>query len=210
MTKKIFIITQCLLVIFFSIFIAISAVATLTLKTKTIDNLNSALKGETNANHKYEIFAKKADEEGYKQIAKLFRAVSMAESVHRNNHKAVILSLGGIPDIIDYDPVKVGSTKENLQIPLKGEAYEQDVMYPKFIKQASMEKLPNAIKTFLYAQNAEKQHEILFKDALKNIGKNIPVDYCVSRITGATYPKPLHSKCPINKCGIEEEYITIK
>lgn len=209
MNKKIFIITQVLVIAFFTVFIAISTFATLN-KATTIDNLNSALKGETNANHKYELFAQKADEEGYKQIAKLFRAVSMAESIHRNNHKAVILGLGGKPGIIDYDLVKIGSTKDNLQTPIKGEAYEQDVMYPKFINKATVDKLPSAIKTFTYAQNAEKQHEKLFQEALNNLGENTPVDYCVSRISGATYATALTSKCPQGKCGTDEEYIRIK
>lgn len=207
MNKKIFIISICLMVNFFSIFIAVSAFAVV---TKTIDNLNFAYKGETNASHKYELFAQKADEENYKQVAKLFRAVSMAESIHRNNHKAVILSLGGNPDIINYDFIKVGTTKENLEGPLKGETYEKNVMYPNFIKQAQIDKLPDAVQTFSFAAKAETQHEKLYEDALKNLGKNKPVDYCVSRVSGATYAITPNSKCPSGKFGLEQEYIRIK
>lgn len=207
MAKKIYILTNTFVVIFFSIFMAISAYATIT-KTTTIANLNSAFKGETNASHKYELFAKQADKEGYKQIAKLFRAVSMAESIHRNNHKAVILSLGAAPNVINFDPVQVKSTKENLQVPLKGEAYEQEIMYPNFINLANAEKIPSAVKSFTYAKNAEKQHEKLFQEALNNFGKNKPVDYCVSRISGATYAT--NSSCPMSKCGFEDEYIRVK
>jgi len=207
MAKKIYILTNTLVVIFFSIFMAVSAYATIS-KATTMGNLNSAFKGETNASHKYELFAQQADKEGYKQIAKLFRAVSMAESIHRNNHKAVILSLGGVPNVIDFEPVQVKTTKENLQVPLKGEAYEQEIMYPNFIKLANAEKIPSAVKTFTYAKNAEKQHEKLFQDALNNFGKNKPIDYCVSRVSGATYATK--SMCPVSKCGLEEEYIRIK
>jgi len=209
MNKKTFVMTNRFLSIIFIFFLAISAIAAIS-KSTTMDNLNKALKGETNASHKYELFAKEADAEGYTQIAKLFRAVSMAESVHRNNHKAVILSLGGKPDIISYDKVIVKTTKENLKSPLKGEAYEKNVMYPNFIKQANVDKIPSAVKTFSYAENAEKQHEQLFKDALKNIGKNTPVDYCVSKISGATYAKSPSAPCPQSKCGVEDEYIRIK
>ena len=207
MNKKIFIIHICIMVAFFSIFIAVSALAAV---TKTIDNLNFAYKGETNANHTYELLAKKADEDGYKQIAKLFRAVSMAESIHRNNHKAVILGLGGTPDIIDYDVVQVKSTKENLQLSIKDETHEKDVMYPEFIKQAQIDKLPDAVQTFSFAGNAEAQHEKLYEDALKNLGNNKPVDYCVSRVSGATYAITPNSKCPCGKFGLEQEYIRIK
>lgn len=209
MPKKILILTQLLLICFFSLFIAISALATLAITT-TIDNLNTALRGETNASHRYEVFAKKADSEGYKQVAKLFRAVSMAESVHRNNHKAVLLGLGAKLDVVDYDPIEVHTTKENLELPLVGEQYEQEVMYPNFIKQAKAEKLPNAVKSFTYAKRAEKQHEALFKDALENLGKNAPANYCVSRISGATFAKEVGQKCPQGKCGVVNEYILIK
>ena len=209
MPRKVYIITQCMLAVFFTIVIAVSSFATIS-KTTTIDNLNSALKGETNASHKYELFAQKADKEGYNQVAKLFRAVSMAESIHRNNHKAVILGMGRTPAISNYDAVNVNSTKENLEGPLKGEAYEQDTMYPNFIKQADAEKLPAAVKTFLYAQNAEKQHEKLFEEALRKLGKNPKVDYCVSRVSGATYSTGIHDICPISKCGYDDEYIRIK
>ncbi len=176
----------------------------------TIDNLNKALRGETNASYKYELFAKKADEENYKQVAKLFRAVSIAESIHRNNHKAVILSLGGKPDVIKYDSIKVGATKENLQGPLKGEAYERNVMYPNFIKQAKMDKLPDAVQTFTFAAQAETQHEKLFEDALKNLGKNKKVDYCVNRVSGATYAINTNSKCYSRKFGLVQEYIRVR
>lgn len=208
MHKKITII-QSLLIISCCFILAI-AFASSNKKTTTMDNLNHALKGETNASHKYELFAKRADKEGYKQVAKLFRAVSMAESTHINNHKAVILSLGGKPDIINYDAVEVKSTKENLQVPLMGETYEKDIMYPNFIRQAVKEKLPGAVKTFTYAQDAEKQHEKLFQNTLKNIGKKTSTSYCVSRISGATYAVTSATKCPYGKVGGFDEYIRIK
>lgn len=208
MKKRTSTIIKRLLITIFCVFIATSVFAQVS--DITMKNLNKALKGETNASHKYELFAKKADSERYKQIAKLFRAVSMSESIHRNNHKAAILILGGKPDIINYDPVKVASTKVNLQGPLKGEEYERCVMYPKFIKQAQADKIPEAIKTFTFAEQAERQHEALFVDALENLGKNKPVDYCVSRISGDTIAVDGNLKCPSRKIGSEDEYIRVK
>lgn len=208
MNIKIYTLIKKILITLFCTFLTTSAFAKVS--DITMKNLNKALKGETNASHKYELFAKRADSERYKQIAKLFRAVSMSEAIHRNNHKAAILILGGKPDIINYDPVKVASTKVNLQGPLKSEEYEKCVMYPKFIKQAEADKLPDAVKTFTFANQAERQHEALFVDALENLGKNKPVDYCVSRISGATLAVDGDLKCPSTKCGKEEEYIRIK
>lgn len=212
MYKKVPMLTKSLLIAivatFFCIFLAVSVEATA--PVITMNNLNKALKGETNASHKYELFAKKADEEGYKQIAKLFRAVSMAESIHLNNHRAVILSHGGTPDIVNYDLVKISSTKENLQVPLKGEKYEKNVMYPQFIKQAKADKFPDAVQSFTYAESAEKQHEKLFRDALHSLGKTPPVDYFVNKTTGATYAMNSCTMCPFKKFGPDKDYIRVR
>ncbi len=54
--------------------------------TKTHENLIAAFNGESQASQRYLAFAKKADQEGYPQIARLFRAAAAAESVHAGNH----------------------------------------------------------------------------------------------------------------------------
>ncbi len=54
--------------------------------SKTKDNLEFAFAGESQANRKYLFFAEKADEEGQKRIARLFRAAADAETVHAKNH----------------------------------------------------------------------------------------------------------------------------
>src|SRR5262249_17936931 len=151
---------------------------------------------EANASHRYELFAKKAEEEGYAQVAKLFKAVSMSESIHRNNHKAAILSMGGMPDIIEFAKVNVQSTRQNLEGPVQGEIFEKEVLYPSFIKRAKKDNALIAIKSFEYAENAETQHDKLFEDALKNLGHNKVVDYCISPITGATSEIPVNRNCP--------------
>ena len=165
-------------------------------KSKALAALNAALRGEANASHRYELFAKKAEEEGYTQVAKLFKAVSMSESIHHNNHKAAILSMGGMPDIIEFAKVNVQSTRQNLEGPVQGEIFEKDVLYPNFIRQAKKESAVQAIKSFEYAENSETQHDKLFKDALKNLGHNKVVDYCISPISGATSEVPVNRTCP--------------
>ena len=59
------------------------------------ENLMEAFAGESQANRKYLAFAKKADEEGFKQVAKLFRAAAAAETVHAHNHLEIA---GGIKE----------------------------------------------------------------------------------------------------------------
>jgi len=58
--------------------------------TKSEGNLKEAFAGESQANRKYLAFAKKADQEGYSQVAKLFRAAAEAETVHAHNHLRVL------------------------------------------------------------------------------------------------------------------------
>ena len=59
-------------------------------KTKTIENMQAAYKGEKTATAKYEAFSKKAEEEGYHNIALLYNAVSAYENIHEINQKDVI------------------------------------------------------------------------------------------------------------------------
>ena len=82
----------------------------------TTDNLKTAFAGESQANRRYLAFAKKADDEGYEQVARLFRAAADAETVHAHAHLRV---MGGI-----------GETKANLQEAIGGETHEFTVMYP--------------------------------------------------------------------------------
>ena len=91
----------------------------------TADNLAEAFAGESQANRKYLAFAKKADADGHPGIAKLFRAAAEAETVHAHAHLRVMKG--------------VGSTADNLQAAVAGEAYEFQEMYPEFLKAAEGE-----------------------------------------------------------------------
>jgi len=152
---------------------------------KTEKNLQEAFAGESQANRKYLAFAKKAESEGYKQIAKLFRAAAEAETVHALNH---LRELGGIK-----------STKENLQEAIGGETYEFERMYPQMIKEAEEEGNKRALMSFNFANEVEKIHADLYKKALEAIGKNPEVDYHVCQVCGNTVEGEPPDKCPI--CG---------
>lgn len=157
---------------------------------QTIDNLNTAINGEANASHKYTLFARKADEEGHRQVAKLFRAVALAESIHRKNHEQVLRGLGIKPTPPVIENVKVGTTRENLEVPIKGEREEQDEMYPAFVTQARRDNMPAATRSFTFALNTEAQHHKLFEDALAKLGRNPPTDYYVGQVSGDTVTRP--------------------
>jgi rubrerythrin len=158
--------------------------------SKTEKNLMEAFAGESQANRKYLAFAKKADEEGLPQVAKLFRAAAQAETIHAHNH---LRALGGIK-----------STKENLLAAIEGETYEFTSMYPEFIADAEKEEVKKALNSFRWANDVEKIHASLYKKALDNIENgSVAVDYFVCPICGYTHEGPLTGKCPV--CGSPAE-----
>ncbi|MFH0980058.1 MAG: rubrerythrin family protein [Planctomycetota bacterium] len=163
----------------------------------TLDNLQSAYHGESNAHERYVAFAKKADEEGFGQVASLFRAAARAEEIHAQAHAEVIKKLGGTPKA-DIQKPEVKSTKENLEAALKGETYERDTMYPDFLKVAKAEKNLDATKTFNYALAAEGEHAKLYKQALDDLDqwKGGKKEFFVCAVCGYTVTKVDFEKCP--------------
>jgi rubrerythrin len=153
--------------------------------SKTKENLMSAFAGESQANRKYLAFAKQADKEGLPQVAKLFRAVAEAETIHAHAH---LRSAG-----------KIGTTLENLKEAIAGETYEFTKMYPEMIK-AAEEEGQKAVKTYFGWVNAvEEEHSALYRKALDAEGKTPAVDYYLCSVCGYTHEGPHEGKCPV--CG---------
>jgi rubrerythrin len=159
-------------------------------ETKTIENMQAAYKGEKTATAKYEAFSKKAEEEGYHNVALLYNAVSAAENIHAINHKAVIEDAGAnVPTIIpEY---KVKTTKNNLYDDINGEAYEAKIMYPDFLKTAETAGNQIAFLSLTYAMKTELKHKFFFEQALGDINSNtlnsLPSKYFVCPACGNTY-----------------------
>jgi rubrerythrin len=164
---------------------------------QTLDNLNTAFQGESNAAHRYAIFAEKAAGEGHAYAARLFRAAAKAESVHRDTHKKAILELGGKIKDFKLDEVNPGTTAENLQAAIKGESYERDTMYPEFIALAKKDEAKPALRTLLYAQKAEAEHAKLYQEALDNLSNNnFEHTIYVCQVCGYTVTKLPDGNCP--------------
>ncbi|WP_373046901.1 rubrerythrin family protein [Vulgatibacter sp.] len=153
-------------------------------RTETLSNLREAAEGEANAAHRYDLFAQRAADEGYQQVARLFRAAALSERIHLRNHEAVLRSLGEKPGLIELEEVEVKSTRENLRVPIEGEQEEAGATYPSFAAQARNAGLPNAARTFTYAGETERKHLGLFEDALRQLGQNPEVDYLVESESG--------------------------
>ena len=163
---------------------------------KTLDNLNAAFQGESNAAHRYDAFARQAQAEGDASVARLFRAAAKAETIHRESHKQAILALGGKINDFKLDEVKAGTTAENLQAAIKGESYERDTMYPEFLALAKADGAKEAVRTFVYAQKAETEHARLYQAALENLGKQADVPIYVCKVCGYTTTTLPAKNCP--------------
>lgn len=174
----------------------------------TLKNLQTAYNGESNANVMYLAYAKKADQEGYKEVGSLFRAAARSEAIHRDNHAKVIKEMGATPKNTIVNPV-VKSTAENIELAIKGESYETQTMYPNFIKQAKTDKDQKAIQTFTYALDAEAGHVKLYTEAKNNL-KNWKQarDFYVCSISGYTTMNANENSCTVN--GVKKPVEAIK
>jgi rubrerythrin len=153
---------------------------------KTEGNLRTAFAGESQANRRYLFFADRAEKEGYPQVAKLFRAVAEAETVHARNHFS---TMDG-----------VGTTKENLLAAIMGEHYEFTQMYPPFVAEAEAENNKRARISFDHANQVEKIHHALYEAALKKVndGQQPKAEpYFVCQVCGNTVAGEPPDVCPI-------------
>jgi rubrerythrin len=157
--------------------------------TQTDGNLKSAFAGESQANRRYLAFAQKAQEEGFMQAAKLFRAAAEAETIHALNHLRIT------------DEIK--STLDNLNTALGGETFEFTKMYPEYLVTSKKEGNKQATWSFDLANKVEQIHAKLYQkaiDAVKTKKEMPKVDYYVCGTCGNTIEgEPTFDKCPI--CG---------
>ncbi len=161
--------------------------------TDTIKNLKEAFAGESQANQKYRAFSKKAEQEGFVNVARFFHTAAEAERIHAEGH---LKALEG-----------VGSTAENLQAAIDGETYEFTEMYPPMLEQAEAEE-HKAKRMFKYAAEAEAVHAKLYKLALEAVqqGKDLEVDFYLCPVCGyIEFGKPT-DPCPI--CGTKADKFT--
>ena len=159
--------------------------------TTTLDNLKNAFAGESQANQKYRAFAKKAEQDGLPNVARLFRTTAEAERIHAEGH---LKSMDG-----------VGSTAENLQAAINGETYEFTEMYPPMLAQAEADD-HKAKRMFGYAVQAEAVHAKLYKMALEAAkeGKDLDVEFYLCPVCGyIEIGKPTEA-CPICKTKAEK------
>ena len=158
--------------------------------SQTEKNLEEAFAGESQANRKYLAFAKKADREGYPQVANLFRAAAEAETVHAHAHLRVLKG--------------INSTAENLKEAIAGETHEFKSMYPDMIETARSEGNKAAERTFNFANEVEKIHADLYRKALDSLDNPEDIEcYYVCGVCGYTCENEPPETCPVCKANIK-------
>ncbi|MFC1862524.1 rubrerythrin family protein [Thermodesulfobacteriota bacterium] len=160
---------------------------------QSIKNLMEAFAGESQANRRYLVFAQKAEEEGFKNIARLFRAAAESETIHAHNHLRAM------------DGVK--STLENAEEAWQGEKDEFTAMYPMFMDQAKRDANNEALQSFFWANEAEKAHGEFYERAIEVLkqGKDLKLnEVYVCDVCGFTIEGAPPEKCPT--CGKGKEH----
>ena len=155
--------------------------------SSTIDNLKDAFAGESQAFQKYTAFAKKAEQDGFPAVARLFRLTAEAEKIHADGH---LKAMDG-----------VGSTLDNLNAAVGGETYEFTKMYPPMLEQAKKDN-HKAQRMFEYAVEAEEVHAKLYTLAIEAVksGKDLAVkDFYLCPVCGYIEFGQAPDKCPV--CG---------
>ena len=158
------------------------------MKKMTRSNLEAAYSGESQAHMRYLIFSIKAGEEGFPNIARLFKAIAFAEQVHAANHYKALGNLG--------------TTKENLQVAIDGETYEVEEMYPSFNAVAKLQEEKGAERTTNWALQAEKVHAGLYQKAKQSVAEGRDLEIGKIQIClecGYTVEGEAPDRCPI--CG---------
>ncbi|HPX73105.1 MAG TPA: rubrerythrin family protein [Methanoregulaceae archaeon] len=152
----------------------------------TMENAMEAYAGESQANRKYSAFADQAESEGFKNIARLFKAASEAEAVHA---KKLLKAMG-----------KIRTTKENIQGSISGETHEYTEMYPAFVKEAEAEKKSDVALVFTYAMKAEEVHANLYREAMNSLNHNQDMSnrsVILCPVCGNIFLGQAPEKCPI-------------
>lgn len=163
------------------------------MKKMTEKSLSEAFAGESMAHMKYLIFSGVAENEGFSNVSRLFKAIAFAEFVHAKNHAK---NLGYVKD-----------TSENLQTGINGENFEITEMYPAYNAIAELQDEKYAKLSIHYALEAERIHEQLYKIAKESVDakKDLELkEIHICPVCGYTYmgEKP-PEKCPV--CGVSKE-----
>ncbi len=154
-------------------------------------SLRDAFAGESKASIRNQAFARKAQQEGYPQIARLFRAVSEAERIHASEY-------------LKYMEGAIGPTEDNLKTAFENEIKAKTQIYPPLIKQALDEHREDVAASYSRARDVEERHAKLYKDALAALASEQDIEYHVCQICGYVFDGEPPEACPV--CRASKKY----
>ncbi len=139
--------------------------------------------GEAKAALRLKLFAKKAEQEGLPQIAKLFRVISFSEEIHGER------ALRMLREIKDTD--------SNLKESFQSETHVAGVAYDNFIELAESKGDVTASNILSNSRDVEDGHAKLYKYAINHLIGEKETTYYVCQVCGYVSDGVLPEVCPI-------------
>ena len=181
--------------------------------TKTEHNLLASFAGESQARSRYTLFAQKAIEEGYQQIAAVFMETAEQELSHAKQFFS-LLEGGTVEITAGYPAGMVGTTLENLAAAAAGEREEWSDLYENFAKDADEEGFPKIAQLYRLIAKVEVMHEqryIALMERVQNgeeFSQEEPVEWMCRRCGYTVKSKSAPKRCPV--CGMDQGWFERK
>ena len=179
----------------------------------TVSVITSVAQDEERAHRTYIAYSRKAAEENYPGIARLFIALATSEAIHAANFRKILSDLGVSEVKREKNLIKVGSTRANLKKSTKVELNEIDKKYPGILEKIQPENHEEAMQFITYAWLSEKQHRDLLKRIKSGTGmffnllaqkiEDTDAEFVVCENCGSTLIELPLEKCPICSESVE-------
>lgn len=156
---------------------------------KIREAMQQAYTGEAKAALRLKLYAEKADAEGYKQIARLFRVIAFSEEIHGKRALRVLKELK--------------TTEENLNASFESEKATAEIAYDQFVKMAEAAGDKPALLHFSQSRDVEETHANLYKQAMNHFMEERETVYYVCKVCGYVSDGILPDECPV--CGAKKE-----
>lgn len=181
--------------------------------TRTEHNLLASFAGESQARSRYTLFAQKAREEGYEQIAAVFLETAEQELSHARSFFS-LLEGGTVEITAAYPAGVVADTKTNLAEAAAGEREEWGGLYENFAKVAMEEGFPHIANLYKMVIKVEKMHEARYLKLMSRLETGTefeqaePVDWMCRRCGFTITAKSAPKRCPV--CGADQGWFERK
>ncbi len=159
---------------------------------KIREALREAYVGEAKAALRLSMFADKAEQEGYPQIARLFRVIAFSEEIHGKRALRVLK--------------EIKTTEENLAESFESEKTVAEIAYDRFVKMAEQAGDKQALLHFSQSRDVEETHAKLYKQAMYHFMEERQTVYHVCKVCGYVADGVLPEECPV--CAAKKDQFT--